>query len=50
MMALPAFGQTKAEPPVPVRTVAPDYPDELRRELNRALGDEPLTVKGQRDT
>ena len=26
-----AFAQTK-EPPVPVRTVAPDYPDELRRE------------------
>jgi protein TonB len=28
----PAFAQTKTEPPVPVRTVAPDYPDELRRE------------------
>jgi protein TonB len=26
-----AWAQTK-EPPVPVRTVAPDYPDELRRE------------------
>jgi len=26
-----AFAQTK-EPPVPVRTVAPEYPDELRRE------------------
>jgi protein TonB len=26
-----ALAQTK-EPPVPVRTVAPDYPDELRRE------------------
>ncbi|MCX6955351.1 MAG: energy transducer TonB [Verrucomicrobia bacterium] len=26
-----AFAQTK-EPPVPVRTVAPDYPDELRRD------------------
>lgn len=25
------FAQTK-EPPVPVRTVAPDYPDELRRD------------------
>ena len=25
-------------------------PDELRREVNRALGDEPLTVQGQRDT
>ncbi len=28
----PAFAQSKTEPPVPVRTVAPDYPDELRRE------------------
>lgn len=28
----PALAQTKAEPPVPVRTVAPDYPAELRRE------------------
>jgi periplasmic protein TonB len=28
----PAFAQSKMEPPVPVRTVAPDYPDELRRE------------------
>lgn len=28
----PVFAQTKTEPPVPVRTVAPDYPDELRRE------------------
>jgi protein TonB len=26
-----AFAQTK-EPPVPVRTVPPDYPDELRRD------------------
>lgn len=25
-------------------------PGELRREVNRALGDEPLTVQGQRDT
>jgi protein TonB len=32
LMALPAFAQTKSEPPVPVRTVAPDYPAELRRE------------------
>lgn len=28
----PAFAQTKTEPPVPVRTVAPEYPDELRRD------------------
>jgi protein TonB len=27
-----AFAQSKPEPPVPVRTVAPDYPPELRRE------------------
>lgn len=27
----PAYAQ-KAEPPVPVRTVAPEYPSELRRE------------------
>jgi periplasmic protein TonB len=32
LLITPAFAQTKAEPPVPVRTVAPDYPDELRRE------------------
>lgn len=31
-LATPAFAQTKSEPPVPVRTVAPDYPNELRRE------------------
>ncbi|MES2697976.1 MAG: energy transducer TonB [Verrucomicrobiota bacterium] len=31
-ISMPAFAQTKAEPPVPVRTAAPDYPDELRRE------------------
>ncbi len=29
---VPAFAQSKTEPPVPVRTVAPEYPDELRRE------------------
>jgi len=27
-----ASAQTKTEPPVPVRTVAPEYPNELRRE------------------
>lgn len=32
LLAVPAFAQSKAEPPVPVRTVAPDYPDELRRD------------------
>ena len=31
-LVTPAFAQTKVEPPVPVRTVAPAYPDELRRE------------------
>jgi len=31
LLAPAAMAQTK-EPPVPVRTVAPDYPDELRRE------------------
>lgn len=30
--ASPAFAESKVEPPVPVRTVAPDYPDDLRRE------------------
>lgn len=30
-LAAPAFAQ-KTEPPVPVRTVAPDYPSQLRRE------------------
>lgn len=28
----PVIAQTKPEPPVPVRTVAPEYPSELRRE------------------
>ena len=28
----PAFAQSKVEPPVPVRTVAPDYPDQLKRD------------------
>jgi protein TonB len=32
VLTTPAFAQTKTEPPVPVRTVAPEYPDELRRE------------------
>jgi protein TonB len=27
-----ALADTKSEPPVPVRTVRPDYPDELRRD------------------
>jgi periplasmic protein TonB len=31
-LVAPVFAQTKTEPPVPVRTVAPEYPDELRRE------------------
>jgi protein TonB len=30
-LAVPAFAQ-KSEPPVPVRTVAPEYPQELRRD------------------
>jgi protein TonB len=29
---VPALAQTKMEPPVPVRTIPPDYPSELRRE------------------
>lgn len=32
MAALPAFAQTKTEPPVPVRTVQPVYPTELYRD------------------
>jgi protein TonB len=32
LLVVPAFAQSKSEPPVPVRTVAPDYPDELRRD------------------
>lgn len=31
-LVAPAVAQTKPEPPVPVRTVPPDYPPELRRE------------------
>ncbi len=27
-----AFAQSKSEPPVPVRTVAPDFPDNLKRD------------------
>jgi periplasmic protein TonB len=30
--ALPAVAQTKAEPPVPVRMVSPEYPRDLKRE------------------
>lgn len=32
LLAAPGFAQSKLEPPVPVRTVAPDYPPDLRRE------------------
>lgn len=33
LLAAPAaFADSKAEPPVAVRTVAPDYPEELRRD------------------
>ena len=28
----PTFAQSKPEPPVPVRTVAPDYPPDLKRD------------------
>jgi protein TonB len=31
-LAAPAFAQSKIDPPVPVRTVAPDYPEDLRRD------------------
>ena len=31
-LTAPVFAQSKTEPPVPVRTASPDYPDELRRE------------------
>ena len=31
-LVTPALAQSKAEPPVPVRTIAPEYPSELRRE------------------
>ena len=30
--AVPAVAETKAEPPVPVRTVAPEYPLQMRRD------------------
>jgi periplasmic protein TonB len=32
VLITPAQAQSKTEPPVPVRTVAPEYPSELRRE------------------
>ncbi|HVU33324.1 MAG TPA: energy transducer TonB [Opitutaceae bacterium] len=31
-LAVPVIAQSKLEPPVPVRTVAPDYPEDLKRE------------------
>lgn len=31
-MAVPAVAESKIEPPVPVRTVAPEYPDALKRD------------------
>jgi len=31
-LVAPVFAQSKTEPPVPVRMIAPEYPDELRRE------------------
>lgn len=31
-IAVPAFAQSKIDPPVPVRTVAPEYPDDLRKD------------------
>jgi protein TonB len=31
-LAVPAFAQSKIDPPVPVRTVPPDYPEDLRKE------------------
>jgi protein TonB len=32
LSVVPAFAETKPEPPVPVRTVAPEYPVQLRRD------------------
>jgi len=32
LVASPLFAQTKTEPPVPVRTVAPEYPVQLKRD------------------
>lgn len=32
LVAGPMFGQSKTEPPVPVRTVAPEYPTQLKRD------------------
>ena len=32
VLVTPVLAQSKSEPPVPVRTVAPDYPTELRRD------------------
>lgn len=32
VLTTPVLAQSKVEPPVPVRTAAPAYPDELRRE------------------
>jgi protein TonB len=32
LVVTPAFAQSKTEPPVPVRTVAPEYPTQLKRD------------------
>lgn len=32
LVAAPAFAQSKIEPPVPVRTVFPDYPEKLKKD------------------
>src|SRR2546425_1072447 len=47
--AFPARAQTKAEPPVPVRTVAPDYPTELRRDGVSGLVMVKCTINEQGD-
>lgn len=41
----PVFAQSKVEPPVPVRTVPPDYPTEMRRDGVSGV----VTVKCQID-
>jgi len=46
---VPAFAQSKSEPPVPVRTVAPDYPVELRRDGVSGIVTVKCTINEQGD-
>ncbi len=48
-LAAPLRAETKSEPPVPVRTVAPEYPVELRRDGVSGLVMVKCTINEQGD-